>query len=223
MTTLHQIAHRVASRVVAMGRGYPAGKIRFQQVYWPVVRGFSQEPYREDAFGDFYVLGYESHDRLSPADVLFTINRELEGNTHKWSAEAFGKNLQGSWKDLKEVPKILASVTKKVQQEAQRRAEQAQMALLSLGGSAWESMYDDSDESVVFYVQETDASITVTFEDVPDVLSGGTGTYSIDYSEGADYEGHYGKQSQNGRWSSVQDASKVLKKAEGLWKTWNRG
>jgi hypothetical protein len=88
-----------------------------------------------------------------------------------------------------------------------------------MGGSKWEADYDvDMDEVVYNFtgLGDSDAFLTVTFYDVSDVIDGKSGSYYIHGAAGFDYKGHFGEKTKWGKWSSIQNISKILRATEKL-------
>ena len=189
-----------------------------KEVEWPDVRGYSRYVKEEDAHGAASELTYEFN-----GNPLFSVDFEanlFSNAPHKWEAMIGGSLKRGTWKTLKEVPKVLDKVKSEVAKADAQQKAKVEKTIEGMGGSKWNADYDvDMDEVVYSFTgmdEDSDAFLNVTFYDVSEVVDGGSGTYYIHGTAGADYQGHFGEKTQNGKWSSIQEISRILGAAEKL-------
>jgi len=179
---------------------------------------------QRDRFGDAYRLGLQWIG--SPFMGLFV---EMDATKYTnsggkrpgtWTAEAFGETISGAWRDPKELSRIL----KKVVSWATKLRQQLKTDILSMSNANWELRYDGDDIWADYRGPKdklSDGSMYVSFRDPEDALIGNASSDAeINYSAGADYQGHFGEQSEEHSYSSPQDIRRILERAEMLFQQW---
>jgi len=97
--------------------------------------------------------------------------------------------------------------------------------LMKIGGSFWEASYDGY--WIMYYSKQgshgDESHITATLDNVDSLLEDGTAKLTLNYSEGADYEGSFGRREKEIRIrSGERDLKNGLKQGERLFKQWER-
>lgn len=199
-----------------------------EQWEWPRVdeRTWDEEAVERDRFGDVFVMRYVA---FGPAGVpMVTVDTRPWFHDNRpefqFTIEAFDSKVDsGKFKPdayAREIPKLLSRALQLAERESGALAKK----LEQLKVPGWEIEYDaDADDLIVSYEapdrsEFSDSSMSGSFSRPLKIFTGGTSDYDIMYSEGADYDGHFGVRDLQGQVRSLEDIKKVLRNAEALWK-----
>jgi hypothetical protein len=199
-----------------------------EQWEWPAIneRTWDEEAVQQDKFHDVHVMRYVAYGLPAVPKVTIDTRPWFHDGKPKFlfTIEVFGsKGDSGDFKPAdykREIPKLLDRALQLAERESGSQAKK----LEGLKVPNWEIDYDaDMGDLIVNYKapdrsEFSDSNMSGSFYSALRIFTGGKADYDISYSQGADYNGPYGKKSLSGQVRSIDDIKKVLKDAEALWK-----
>ncbi len=227
MTLLKRAQDLNARLTRKLARGEGMGAWDGEEHFWPELHDFNFEGDKFDRFGDAYKATYQY---VSRGDGYIDLFVDFEATDFvassgtqagEWSARSVGETRKGTWKTIDSIGGILRDLVK----WAESVHKAAEQTLKKVGGPKWTVDLDGVSLTATFKSDDrsSDAWMTVTFEDVEDVIfRSGASAAEIHYAAGSDYGGHFGERHERRIYRSLQDIDKVLKEAETLWKRWRK-
>jgi hypothetical protein len=194
---------------------------------WPAVDEsvWDEEQTSGDRFGDVFVMRYVGYGVAGLPMVTVDTTPWSHNNRPEftYSIKVFDEKAKSGKIPLEGYARSISKLLDEALTLAKHEVEGFAKQLDQLKVPHWEIEYDKrGDDLIVEYKapdlsEFSDSSMSGSFYSPLNVFKGEKSEYDLSYSEGADYEGHFGQRELRGEVRSLEDIKKVLQDAERLW------
>jgi hypothetical protein len=193
---------------------------------WPAVSNvWDEEGVQRDRFNDVFVMRYVAYG-LAGTPML-TVDTTPWVHHQKpefaYAIQVFDEKAKSGKIPLEGYERSIPKLLEDALDFAKREVDGFVKQLGQFEVPHWDIEYDKRGDDLVVTYQApdlsefSDSSMSGSFYSPLNVFKGETSDYDLSYSEGADYEGHFGQRDLQGEVRSLEDIKKVLKDAERLW------
>lgn len=220
---------RVVVRYLASSRSPKGSRIRWKTKYpmdmdegreveWPKIKDYARDETDYDAHGAITTMEYV--DRRRPSRSVTFEYFPWGGHPNSWEFYVGTKKEKGTWKTLKDLPKVIERMEKALEKYEADLSSHLEKQFKSLAGPGWNFEWDDMMDEITYTLEDEhgESYLDVSLQDVSDVVeSHGASRYTLRYTAGSDYQGSFGVVNKSGKWRSTNDVKAILREAQKLW------